>query len=84
MTRKRKTINVEQVRMLGNTYMQYGLGMTPVTETAAEAQAARMAVANLLEIVLSMTGNYKGFSFLEVDHSTSPPTIPDESRRHYH
>lgn len=43
----------------------------------------RLGMASLLEHALHHSGNYRGYTYLNVDDTTEPPTIPDESRRFY-
>jgi len=52
-------------------------GLTP-------EQAYRLGAASALEAVLHETGNYRGFGYLDVDHTVAPAKIPDETRRCYY
>ena len=69
----RKTIEVETIRQMANTYAE-----SPIT-TPDE----RLAVFGMASAILSATGNYKGFKYAEQtwNDETGSMDIGDESRR---
>jgi len=78
---EKKTVNVEEVmapmnRALAAPSPQCVKGMSA-------DEAYRMGIATALETVLQHARRYRGFSYLDVDHSVYPPHIPDDSRRQY-
>jgi hypothetical protein len=83
MARRRMTVPVEFVRTrVNNLLARPRMGSTPWDRLTPD-QAFRLGAASVLEAILHETGNYKGFHYLHVDHSTPTPTIADETRRGY-
>jgi hypothetical protein len=70
----RKTIQVAAVREKANHILAHSKDDMPLQ---------RLGVAHMLEQILHMTDQYKGYTYLDMDHTTYPPTIPDETRRVY-
>lgn len=83
MTRPRKTVNVDEVLAPMNRALA-APDNTKMFGNMTREQAFREGVASAIETILHHAGRYNGFSYLNVDHSQSPPLIPDETRRHYH
>ena len=87
----RKTIDVAKVRRWVNTVLAVSDEQLPIPlpgqpgkwEDITPVQAYRLGQANLLEAILHDTGNYRGYSYHDVDFTTDPPVIPDETRRTY-
>lgn len=76
MPRSRKTIDIAEVLRMGNHFLEF---------SKREQIAERTATASFLESMLSTTGNYKGFRYLEAIHSDGKlVTLGDESRREYY
>lgn len=68
----RKTANVDQIRQSANHYL--AATASPEDELSA---ARREGAASLLEHILTTTGNYNGFRYLD------GYPCEDESRREY-
>jgi hypothetical protein len=75
MPRTRKTIDVAVVLDAANFF---------IANSPDEEFAERRATANLLELVLSNSGNYKGFRYLNTSRVDGELDFGDETRRHYH
>lgn len=84
MSRARKTVDVSELRERVNTALAKTDLYISRRQDITPEQAYRLAIASILEWALHTSGNYKGFGYLDVDHTTDPPTIPDESRRVYY
>jgi len=80
---RRKTISVALILKRVNHLLAYPNTRGDSIARLTPEQAYRRGAASVLEGILHETGNYQGFSFHNVDHTTDPPTIPDESRRTY-
>jgi hypothetical protein len=76
MSQSRKTFNVGDFLWKVNFRLEH---------SKPEQLFERQEAASLLESVLHATGNYKGFTFLNMVHNPGgmSPTIPDDSRRFY-
>ena len=82
MPREKKTVRVEDVMAPINRALEVD-APSCVTDLSPE-EAYRMGMATALESILQHARRYRGFSYLNVDHTVYPPLIPDETRRHYH
>lgn len=80
---KRKTVSVSWVAERINNLLAYRVSLGDSIARLTPEQAYRRGAASVLESILHETGNYHGFGYLDVDRTTDPPTIPDESRRQY-
>lgn len=81
MGKEKKTVRVEDVIAPMNRALR-STDVTPVKDMTPD-EAFRMGVATAIETILHHANRYRGFSYLDVDHSIFPPAIPDETRRHY-
>lgn len=63
MAKPRKTVEVDTVRKIANDMLAYP------GDILESNKVGRTAIAVMLERILMDTGNYKGFRYLEVDHS---------------
>lgn len=75
MSKSRKTIEVDSVRTMANHFL---------ANSPQEAAFQRQGTIGLVETILSQTGNYRGFRYLEAIHSDGKLiTLGDETRRYY-
>jgi hypothetical protein len=74
MSRSRKTINVDEVRVSANAFL---------AQTLSDDVGKREGVASLLSHILGQTGNYKGFVYLHAKWKDGVCIEGDQSRRHY-
>ena len=74
----RKTLKVAEVLQDANTFFE---------ASSDDAIKERQGVAYFIEHLLHMTGNYKGFKYLNVNFDVDGEGtvhIPDETRRQYY
>lgn len=86
----RKTIEVDKIRDKVNDLLKapHPYVMAPGKHTAASPEEAfRLGASAVLEVILFMTDNYKGFGYQDgvVDFTVDPPNVHgDETRRVYY
>lgn len=83
MTREKKTVRVEDILAPMNRALAAKGNLCHIQDMTPD-QAWRAGIASAIETVLQHANRYRGFSYMDVDHSQSPPLIPDETRRQYY